>query len=168
MKNTKDTIKEAKASAVDLYAAGQFFCSEAVLYTINRCIGNPLPVEIVRLSSGFAGGIGKSGHVCGALTGGVMALGLAFGRTEPGVKCPKLHPATRELLEWFDLTYRSTSCEVLRKKESPLKNRDTDMCLAITGETAARTMELVLKYEKMSSSGILLRKVRQSLKKLRE
>jgi C_GCAxxG_C_C family probable redox protein len=35
---------------------------------------------IPRIAYGFAGGIGNSGAVCGAVIGGVMAIGLKLGR----------------------------------------------------------------------------------------
>lgn len=35
---------------------------------------------VPRVASGFGGGIGKQGEVCGALTGGVMVIGLLKGR----------------------------------------------------------------------------------------
>lgn len=163
MGNKNEKIEEAKACAFDLYVKGQFVCSEAVLYTIHRILGTPLPVEIVKLASGFAGGIGKSGYVCGALTGGVMALGLAFGRSEAGVGCPKLTPATKELLKWFNQEFGSSCCAVLTKKRRAFGVKEPNRCGVITGETAARTMELILKYEKMSPPSVLLQRVRQAL-----
>jgi len=163
MDNKNKKIEEAKARAFDLYVKDQFVCSEAVLYTIHRIIGLPLPVEIVRLASGFAGGIGKSGYVCGALTGGVMALGLAFGRSEAGASCPKLQPATRELLEWFNQAFGSNCCAALRKKRRAFDLKESNRCGVMTGETAARTMELILKYEEMSSPRVLLQRVLQTL-----
>jgi C_GCAxxG_C_C family probable redox protein len=36
-----------------------------------------------RLATGFGGGIGHKGSVCGALTGAVMAIGMKMGRTDP-------------------------------------------------------------------------------------
>jgi len=163
MDNKNEKIEEAKASAFDLYVKDQFVCSEAVLYTIQRILGHPLPVEIVRLASGFGGGIGDSGNVCGALAGGVMALGLAFGRSEASASCPKLLPATRELLGWFNQSFGSSCCAELSKNKKIFCVKDSDRCGIMTGETAAKTMELVLKYEKMSSPGILLQRVRQAL-----
>jgi len=163
MENKKEKIDAAKACAFDLYVKDRFVCSEAVLYTINRILGTPLPVEIVRLASGFAGGIGKSGYVCGALTGGVMALGLAFGRSEAGASCPKITPATRELLEWFNQAFGSSCCAALTKKRRAFGGKESNRCGVMTGETAAKTMELILKYEKMSSPGVLLQRVRQAL-----
>jgi len=163
MENPKEKIEEARARALDFYATDQFVCSEAILYTINETLGNPLPAGIVRLASGFAGGIGKSGCVCGALAGGVMALGLVFGRTEAGASCPKLLPATRELSDWFNQTFRSSCCTVLMKKRSRAGDKESDRCSVMTGETAAKTMELILKYEEMSSPRVLLKRVRQAI-----
>jgi C_GCAxxG_C_C family probable redox protein len=37
---------------------------------------------IPSIAYGFAGGIGNSGAVCGAVIGGVMAIGLRLGRAE--------------------------------------------------------------------------------------
>jgi C_GCAxxG_C_C family probable redox protein len=37
---------------------------------------------IPKIASGFAGGIGNTGAVCGAVAGAVMAIGLKLGRAE--------------------------------------------------------------------------------------
>lgn len=37
---------------------------------------------IPKIAYGFAGGIGNSGDVCGAVVGGVMAIGLKLGRAD--------------------------------------------------------------------------------------
>jgi len=39
---------------------------------------------IPRIATGFGGGMGGTGDVCGALTGAVMALGLRYGRQSSG------------------------------------------------------------------------------------
>lgn len=38
--------------------------------------------SVIALASGFPVGMGRSGCTCGAVAGGVMALGLVFGRTQ--------------------------------------------------------------------------------------
>ena len=37
-----------------------------------------------KIATGFGGGIGRRGSLCGAFTGSVMVLGMKFGRTDPG------------------------------------------------------------------------------------
>jgi C_GCAxxG_C_C family probable redox protein len=39
---------------------------------------------IPRIASGLGGGLGRQGEVCGALTGGVLVMGLAHGRDRAG------------------------------------------------------------------------------------
>ena len=66
--------------AVRLFDSG-YNCAESVLLATNR---NTLPgkVETVipRIATGFGGGLSRNGDVCGALTGGIMRIGLAMGR----------------------------------------------------------------------------------------
>jgi hypothetical protein len=80
--NSEEAIQQAKTRAEDLYRSGQFLCSEAVLLVANEYLGKPMPDDVVRLASGFPVGIGLSGCVCGAISGGVMALGLKI-RAQP-------------------------------------------------------------------------------------
>lgn len=62
-------------------------CSQNTLYPLQRHldIGNR---EVFKATSAVSGGIlGKGVHICGALVGGLMAIGLEFGRAdflEPG------------------------------------------------------------------------------------
>ncbi len=69
----------SKEEAVRLaagYAEEDFLCSEAVLMALSDCLG--VSSEIIPR---IATGIGRKGEVCGALSGGVMGLGLRFGRS---------------------------------------------------------------------------------------
>jgi C_GCAxxG_C_C family probable redox protein len=85
--------------------------------------------EVVKLSSGFTGGIGKSGNICGALTGGVMALGLAFGRTEPDTgRLSKASAGNKGTLDWFDQTYEGCCCAVVTDKNRIFDVIQTDRC----------------------------------------
>jgi C_GCAxxG_C_C family probable redox protein len=62
------------------YAGEGLLCSEAVLMALSECLG--VSSEIIpRIATGFGAGIGREGEVCGALSGGVMGLGLRFGRS---------------------------------------------------------------------------------------
>ena len=71
-------------TAEEYYRSGQFYCSEAIVKTINDTFGLGYPDRVVRMASGFPIGIGGAGCACGAVTGGVMAIGMVFGRERPG------------------------------------------------------------------------------------
>jgi C_GCAxxG_C_C family probable redox protein len=65
------------------HAEGDLLCSESVLLAISELLG--VESELIpRIATGFGAGIGRRGEVCGALAGGVMGLGLVYGRSAPG------------------------------------------------------------------------------------
>ena len=68
-------INKAKSTAEEFLRTGGYNCSEAVFTVINDYLNNPMPKEAVCLASGFPVGMGTAGCTCGALAGGVMALG---------------------------------------------------------------------------------------------
>lgn len=56
-------------------------CSRSVLQALQSHLhlGNG---ESLKASTGLAGGVARMGETCGALTGGIMAIGLVLGREE--------------------------------------------------------------------------------------
>ncbi len=76
-------VERAADLATDHFARGGFNCAESVLRGVAQALSLPLDDALLMAATPFGGGIGRAGAVCGALSGGVMALGLAFGRTEP-------------------------------------------------------------------------------------
>ncbi len=87
-------MQKAIALAQAHFTDEGFNCAESVLYGVAQTLGLPANDAVLRAATPFGGGIGRAGCVCGALSGGVMALGLAFGRTTPDVeqrKCAYAH-----------------------------------------------------------------------------
>jgi C_GCAxxG_C_C family probable redox protein len=89
----------ASQTAADLFDAGHN-CAEAVLRTFAEDWGTP---RLVRLATGFGGGMGRAGDVCGAMSGAVMAVGARFGRVDPDddVAKERCYEAVTELRERF-------------------------------------------------------------------
>lgn len=71
----------------------------------------------INLASGFGGGIGRQGSVCGAIIGGVMALGLKYGndRTKDSAGMTKAAYMARELYAFFKDEMGDTTCYGLLK-----------------------------------------------------
>jgi len=66
--------------AVRLFDSG-YNCAEAVLLATSQdVLQGDIKTVIPRIATGFGGGISRNGDVCGALTGGIMRLGLSMGR----------------------------------------------------------------------------------------
>jgi len=136
-------MSDLKLEAEELFRSGKFFCSEAVFYVINKHLGYPMPEDAVRTASGFPIGIGRTGCVCGALSGGVMALGLKFGRSKPGDQAPKILEKSRELTERFKARFTHTCCrEITKAVEFASKSR-REKCITITGAVVADVLELL-------------------------
>lgn len=60
-----------------------YACSQAVFTTFAEGEGMPADVA-ARIASAFGGGMGRMGHVCGAVTGAFMMIGLKHGNAAAG------------------------------------------------------------------------------------
>lgn len=140
--------KIARDKAEEMYRTGQFLCSEAVFLVANEFLGHPVPAEMVRLASGFPVGMGMAGCTCGALAGGVMSLGLKFGRTSPGEPTPGMFEAAKELHDRFKARRKSVCCRVLTRKVQLGSPDHIKQCVSITGEVAADVIDLLMKKDK--------------------
>lgn len=93
------------------YAERGWLCSESVLLATSDWLGirNEL---IPKIASGFGAGIGGSGSVCGAISGGVIALGLKFGRADPKQE-NRAYTFSSELLARFEKEFAHITCREL-------------------------------------------------------
>lgn len=86
-----------------------YLCSESVLKAAAEYLGvawDRLPA----IATGLGGGIGGLGHVCGALTGATLALGLAKGRNTPEEDLFPCMVDVQTLAEDFAAQFGSTDC----------------------------------------------------------
>jgi C_GCAxxG_C_C family probable redox protein len=105
----RDAWTEKAAS----YFAKGYNCAQSVLLTMQEHWRVSAPVEPT-IASGFAGGIGRQGSVCGAVIGGVMAIGLKYGTNEASVqKRENVSHQTSEFLNQFKKQCGSVYCRDL-------------------------------------------------------
>jgi len=72
--------------------------------------------EWIKAASAFQGGIGRCKQdACGALTGGVVALGVLMGRTDPSQDISGVVGLANQYRERFLEKFGSTNCAVLLK-----------------------------------------------------
>ncbi|MCE5334402.1 MAG: C-GCAxxG-C-C family protein [Desulfobacteraceae bacterium] len=82
-----------------------FHCSQILLMLGLEAQGKSNP-DVIRVMNSLAGGLGFSGEICGALTGGACLLGLYAGRGGPEEEeDPKLNLMISELIEWFSAEF---------------------------------------------------------------
>lgn len=71
----KEDISE---NAVELLVSG-YNCAQTTLKCCQHFLGTQND-DVLRSATGFGGGIGNAGDLCGVMAGGVMAIGQKFGR----------------------------------------------------------------------------------------
>ncbi|HWI82799.1 C-GCAxxG-C-C family protein [Ramlibacter sp.] len=98
-------------SAQDLFRSG-LFCAESVVLAVARAQGVASPL-LPRLASAFCSGMARTGGPCGALTGAVMGVGLALGRSNAGDPVQPAYAATQRLVQEFEARFGSRDCRAL-------------------------------------------------------
>lgn len=91
-----------------------FNCAESVLLTVASEWGVCSDL-IPRIATAFGGGVGRQGYVCGALSGGVIAIGLKYGRDKAAdiSERDKSYTLVRELFKRFKEEFGSINCREL-------------------------------------------------------
>jgi len=121
--------EKCQIEAEALYRSGKYHCAEAVLETVRKNFAADVPETVVGTVSGFGFG-SNSGCVCGAVSGGTVALGLV-------VKDKKeVNHLTKELHTWFSEKYGVTCCKIIRKTHK-------GACPVLTGEVAGKIAEML-------------------------
>lgn len=145
--NQEVSVNEIRKNAEELFRGG-FFCSEAVVSSIRSGFGLDIPEEVISMASGFPVGIGRSKCLCGAVSGGVMALGIFFGRTKQGdPKVEKNLELAKELHDWFKVANGKNAlcCRILTKEFDMKKAEHKEQCIHFTGLVAGKVAEMVVR-----------------------
>jgi C_GCAxxG_C_C family probable redox protein len=104
------TIHVAQRSE-ELFRQG-FCCAESVLQAIAESRG--IKSELIpRIATGLCGGIAKTGGICGAVSGGVLAINMVMGRNNAGQSTEANVRLVRALLNEFEMKFGTTNCERL-------------------------------------------------------
>ncbi len=62
------------------------------------------------IASGFCGGMSRTNGLCGALVGGIMALGILFGRKSADDSINKIYALSERLVRDFEKHFGSRNC----------------------------------------------------------
>lgn len=142
--NGEIDINKLRKRAEKYYRDGDFYCSEAVLKVIKDGFDAPYGDDIIKLASGFPVGMGRSGCACGAVTGGVMALSMFFGRDEAkSSKVKKSMELAKELNDKFAEKRKVCCCKILTRGMELGSKEHMEQCIEITGELTEITAEIL-------------------------
>ncbi|AZT90641.1 C_GCAxxG_C_C family protein [Caldicellulosiruptor changbaiensis] len=101
--------------AVEKFLEG-FTCSQAVFSTYCEELGFKKE-DALKIGCAFGGGMGSLGHVCGAVTGAFMLIGLKYGNTDSKDKEAKVttYKKVRDFAEKFKEKNGTIICNELLK-----------------------------------------------------
>lgn len=136
---------EARNKAGNYFKEG-YNCAEAVFLTYRELLAPEMDPSMVRLMTGFGGGVGESGCMCGALTGSIAALNMIKGRTTNQIPRNEAYQLAREFSEKFTEKYGVTCCRALNPHPFETREHLTN-CLKITGNTSKMLMEFLEERE---------------------
>jgi len=89
-------------------------CAQSVLFACGDDLGIDVQA-LVKVASGFGAGMGRKGEVCGALTGGIIALGDRYGRGQGDDRSATeaTYSKTVELMDRFEAAHGTILCREL-------------------------------------------------------
>jgi len=144
-------VQESAAEACRRYFADGFYCAESVLLAIAEVNGRET-MGLSRLMTGLCGGISRSGGPCGALLGGIAAIGLLTGRDLPGDDKRLCYSLSHRLVQDFEgrfgvrNCYGVLPCDIATAQGAEVFVREglgETICPKVAEETAALVQALV-------------------------
>ena len=97
---------------LELFRAQKLNCAESVLCSLLKYWGEDGDFA-PRIATAFGGGICGRQGLCGALTGGLMAIGMKLGRQKPGDDKAPANQAGKALLSWAEGEHATLECRAL-------------------------------------------------------
>jgi len=125
---------EIEQKAFDYFQSG-FNCAEAISKAIVEAFSNETSTDIPKVATGFGGGIGASkAETCGALNGGIIALGCLFGRKQPKDDKKTAYEVGAEFRQMFIQSFGSSTCRNILEGFGEQENLIE--CKKLTGRAA--------------------------------
>ena len=142
--------KRVEEKAKEMFGADGLFCAESVLTAVadEASIISPL---IPRIATGFCGGIARTRGMCGAVTGGIMALGILYGRDNAEQSYETVYEKVQHFLQAFEEEYRSINCFELtgfdlskeEERQAFVEKGMLEKCRQFTGRAASLVADLI-------------------------
>lgn len=140
----KIDLEKIQLTAEEYYRKGEFYCSEAVVKTLIDAFEIDITDDVIKMASGFPVGIGGEGCTCGAISGGIMFIGLIFGRkVGKDIAVNKAMELSGKLYKQFTEAHKTACCRLLTKGMTMGSEQHMAQCISFTGELAYKTAEIV-------------------------
>jgi C_GCAxxG_C_C family probable redox protein len=139
--------------AVETYQTTGFNCAQSVLSAFAPQLGMDRDTAM-KVACGLGAGMGRSGNVCGAVTGGMLVLGLIYGMVDPELQedKEKTYDQILKLLNRIKAIHGSDNCTDLMgvdigtpegRQEAQEKELSDKICSKIVGDVTRILEELL-------------------------
>lgn len=142
-------VLNVRRSAEDSFASG-LYCAESVALAVADALG--VESELLpKVATAFCSGMSRMCGACGALSGAIMGVSLAFGRSDAGQAVGPAYSATQRLVREFEQEFGSRDCHVLlgcdlntpEGQTTFRENRLHERCAKYTGKAAEIAAHIV-------------------------
>ncbi len=145
-KPKQDLVSEIETVVTGLYKSG-YNCAESIILGFRQVLNLDMCPDVARMFSAYGGGVGKSGCMCGALSGSVAVTGFLKGRDDNKEKLAGIYDLSGKVHDNFEAEMGATCCRVLNPYLFGTKDQRKS-CLEIT-VNAAKILMRFLQEEKL-------------------
>jgi C_GCAxxG_C_C family probable redox protein len=147
-------FSNVRKSAEESFASGMY-CAESVVLALAKAQGIESDL-LPRIATAFCSGVAQTCSTCGALTGAIMGVSLALGRSQPSEPLEPSYTATRRLIQEFQQEFGSRDCNVLlgcdlntpEGQTMYLENNLNEQCIKYTGKAAEIAARIVFEINR--------------------
>jgi C_GCAxxG_C_C family probable redox protein len=144
-------VANVRKSAEASFVSG-LYCAESVVLALANAQGIKSDL-LPKVATAFCGGMSRTCGTCGALTGAIMGIGLALGRSSADGSVQPSYAATQELIKEFEREFGSRECHVLlgcdlgtqEGQEMFLEQGLSGQCTKFTGKAAEIAARIISK-----------------------
>lgn len=114
-------------------------CAESVLLAVTTLFG--IQSEFFpQIATGFCAGVSRTSHICGAISGGVMVLGLKYGRQSKNEPVDITYSKVQQFITQFEANFGSCNCRELTGmdlltedgRQTYIENKGREFCQGVT------------------------------------
>jgi len=117
------------------HMANGLVCAESVLLATCEELGIEIDENVIpKIAFAFAGGIGNTGDVCGAVAGAVMAIGLIKPRGETMEEMMTVIGLAAEFRKRFEAEMNTISCRELTGLDLTLEESRKELMISDTAQ----------------------------------
>lgn len=144
--------KNIKERVYQHFGSG-YHCAEVVAKTIMETYGDQSNNGVIKTASGFGGGIaGTTDELCGAFTGGVIALSYFFGREKPGEELTQSGTMIKEFKKNFNDQFGSLNCGTLI--DSFTEEEGQMGCVRVTANATQMVSKMIAALEEKNHTTV--------------